>query len=92
VEEIRTAIFEHGAVATVVAADNNFMSYQSGIFDTNTSSDINHLVVLVGYDNNQGYWILRNSWGTGWGEQGYMRIKYGMNQVGSVATYVQVVQ
>ena len=34
------------------------------------------MVMLVGWNDDGGYWIMRNSWGTGWGERGYMNIKY----------------
>jgi len=37
----------------------------------------NHLVSIIGYDDTQGYWICKNSWGTSWGENGFFRIKYG---------------
>ena len=36
-----------------------------------------HCVVLIGYDDGQGCWIARNSWGAGWGDSGYFRIAYG---------------
>jgi cathepsin L len=59
--------------------------YKSGVFyepmnkDSNSSSDLNHLVVLEGYgtddDTGDEYWIVRNSWGPQWGEHGYIRLK-----------------
>ena len=52
-------------------------SYISGIFTKACSSD-NHAVVLAGHgiDTTNGeYWIVRNSWGTTWGENGYIRVK-----------------
>ena len=36
-----------------------------------------HAILLMGFDDNHEYWICKNSWGTGWGENGYFRIKYG---------------
>jgi aminopeptidase C len=44
---------------------------------------LNHAVVAVGY-NNAGtpYWIVRNSWGTSWGESGYIRMAKGRNMCG----------
>jgi hypothetical protein len=44
--------------------------------------------VLVGWDDSQGTWRLRNSWGSGWGEGGYMNIKYGISNVGYSANYI----
>jgi len=59
-------------VAIGIAASGDFMSYKSGIYNGNCNGGIDHAVMLVGYGSN--FYILRNSWGTGWGEAGYMRI------------------
>ena len=54
------------------------MLYQSGVLDDATcdGTDLNHAIVLVGYGNKEGedYWLAKNSWGSSWGEQGYLRI------------------
>jgi putative hemolysin len=44
---------------------------------TCVGSTTNHAVVIVGYDDAGGYWIVRNSWGTGWGDGGYFHLGYG---------------
>ena len=49
---------------------------------------MNHGVVLVGWNDDDGCWIMRNSWGSAWGENGYMRIKYGVSGIGTNAAYV----
>ena len=57
------------------AGTDDFSSYQSGILDTQCSQD-NHAVILVGYgiENGTEFWIVRNSWSSGWGENGYVRV------------------
>lgn len=49
--------------------------YQSGIFDGNCTKD-SHMIVTVGFgsENGQDFWIVRNSWGADWGENGYIRV------------------
>jgi len=59
---------------------STWSGYESGVFDgcDNQSPDIDHAVQLVGYgtDSTKGdYWLVRNSWGTGYGEKGYIRLK-----------------
>ena len=87
VESIKNAIYTHGPVSCAVYVNSAFQAYNGGIYDTSYTGTNNHAVVLVGWNDAQQYWILRNSWGTGWGEDGYMRIKYGCQGVGSNAQY-----
>jgi C1A family cysteine protease len=95
VEAIKHDIYTYGPVKVSVCAGRAFMNYRGGIFATNESSACsgytNHAVVLVGWDDTRGpngVWILRNSWGTGWGEHGYMYIDRTVSNVGSYASYV----
>jgi len=71
------------AVATVGPIDvsvdaSSWNVYRSGIFNgcNQKNPDIDHAVQLVGYgtENGQDYWIVRNSWGSSWGENGYIRL------------------
>ncbi|MEW6363346.1 MAG: C1 family peptidase [Acidobacteriota bacterium] len=91
VDQIKNAIYTYGPISVAVYADSYFQAYTSGIFTRNASGNPNHAIVLVGWDDNggtDGYWIMKNSWGTGWGESGYMRIKYGVQKIGYAANYV----
>ncbi len=90
VAKIKEAIYRHGPVSVAVCAGSAFQSYKSGVFKTNEtcSGVVNHGVVLVGWDDAKKAWILRNSWGTSWGQKGYMYIRYGTSKVGYAANYV----
>ena len=66
-----------------VAVDaTTFQSYRGGIVTSCINRQINHGVLAVGYDdiNVPPYWIIKNSWGTSWGESGYLRLAKGSNQ------------
>ena len=95
VDAIKQAIYTYGPISVAVCAGSHFQAYSGGIFNTSEScgSDvINHAVVLVGWNDNNGtdgYWILRNSWGTSWGMAGYMYIGYGVSQVGYGANFIE---
>jgi len=82
VNSIKNAIYKYGPVFTSVYVDYYFQRYTGGVFNRNASGQNNHAVALVGWDDNKGAWRLRNSWGSGWGESGYMWIKYGVQGIG----------
>ncbi|XP_056637020.1 cathepsin L-like proteinase [Diorhabda sublineata] len=71
------------AIATIgpisVSADASiWLFYGGGIFDSSLcGTDINHAILAVGYT--QDYWIIKNSWGTEWGENGYINVRRGKN-------------
>jgi C1A family cysteine protease len=86
--QLKQAIYEHGPLTVAVCVNDAFQSYSGGVFSGPGCSSLNHGVVLVGWNDGDGCWIMRNSWGTSWGEAGYMRIKYGVSGIGQEATYV----
>lgn len=85
--DIKSAIMQYGAVGCAVFADDNFENYAGGVFHSLASDECNHDVMLVGWDDAVGAWILRNSWSATWGESGYMRIAYGASNVGTEAVW-----
>ncbi|ODM93713.1 Cathepsin L [Orchesella cincta] len=65
-----------GVVATAVDA-TNFTTYAGGVFSCPKFTALNHGVLITGYGTDAklgDYWLVKNSWGTGWGESGYIRI------------------
>jgi C1A family cysteine protease len=97
---IKTAIMTYGVVDAAVIVTAAFNNYTGGVYsDTYTSCNssyceytpTNHAIALVGWgvDPVEGeYWILRNSWGSNWGEGGYMRIKTTSARVACEVAYL----
>jgi len=88
---LKSALIEYGPLVTSMVVCNDFFSYDGGIYEhrgDESSLDINHEVVIVGYNDDPGYWICKNSWGKRWGEKGYFRIAYDDCKVGWEVTFV----
>jgi len=81
-DEIARVLVENGPLSVAVDA-SSFQFYAGGIAQC-SYRQLNHGVTLVGYgeDNGRKFWIVKNSWGTGWGEQGYIRIPRGKGACG----------
>lgn len=76
-----SAALASGPISISFTVETPFFSYSSGIYSTSCSTQINHAMVIVGEGVQGGtsYWIVRNSWGTGWGMAGYSFILKGSN-------------
>ena len=88
-DDMKSWLLENGPLAVGINADT-LLYYSSGILDDDEYSCpqeyeyLNHEVVVVGYgvENGVNYWIVRNSWGDYWGENGYFRIARGKGTCG----------
>jgi cathepsin H len=88
------AVSTVGPVSVAIQAASDFMFYHGGVYDSTQCSSspqtLNHGVAVVGYGvDTEPFWIVRNSWGAGWGESGYVRMARGKNMCGiaDVASY-----
>jgi cathepsin L len=61
---------------SISAAAEPWQMYESGVYNGNCGTDVDHAIQAVGYgtDGGKNYWLVRNSWGGSWGEKGYIRI------------------
>ena len=78
-EAMKTAIANGVVTITVDASSTAFNNYESGIFDDAAScgTNLDHAIAAVGYGTDSDgteYFIVRNSWSTYWGEEGYIRM------------------
>ena len=84
-EEIKSALVTRGPVGIMIGANvqHDFKFYTGGIYEpTDTEPSLGaHLVLLVGYDDGEGCWVIKNSWGREWGEDGFARLRYGVCDV-----------
>jgi len=79
---IVAAVAQHGPVSVGIEADQAvFQFYHSGVLTGSCGTHLNHGVLVVGYGVDQAtktpFWKVKNSWGPGWGESGYVRIQRG---------------
>jgi hypothetical protein len=77
---MQTAVMENILSVAVCSAHKDFQLYSGGIFDqAHCGTLLDHATNVVGWGHddksNVDYWIMRNSWGTSWGDQGYMLVK-----------------
>ena len=73
---------------SLYASDLTFRNYKNGIFNNfNCATTVNHAVNIVGWGNdnlsNVDYFIVRNSWGASWGDQGYIKVALSNNPLGT---------
>lgn len=75
-DEMKQAIYQYGPIAATVSASGAWDSYKSGVYKSCNSGTVNHIVAIVGWDDRDAAWIVRNSHGEAFGENGYIRMRY----------------
>jgi cathepsin L len=102
-EAIKQAIVDHGSVAASFNVGGDcpgqaFCDYSGGVFDENNNSSflsvpfVDHVIQIIGWDDAQGAWRIKNSWGTDWGENGFAWVAYNTSNIGSYAIWVDADQ
>ena len=77
IDSIKNALVEYGPLVICVSVYTDFMYYSGGIYkNTWGEREGGHLITIFGYDDDQRYWLIKNSWGTDWGEEGWIRVSY----------------
>lgn len=90
---LKTAVATIGPISVAIDATHaSFMSYRSGVYIEpscgNTLYNLDHAVLVIGYgtENGEDYWLVKNSWGTYWGDNGYIKMARNRNNQCGIAT------
>ncbi|XP_073475024.1 procathepsin L-like [Aquarana catesbeiana] len=89
-ENMASSVAVDGPIAVSIDASDDFGLYKDGIFTGECSEELNHAVIVVGYGSEYNeeeeedidYWIVRNSWGDDWGDNGYIKMQRNVNLCG----------
>jgi len=84
IQKLEYALVNYGPVEVGMTVYNDLFSYTGGVYSHTTNGIAGyHAVTIVGYgvESDMPYWIVKNSWGTDWGESGYFRIRMGDSQI-----------
>jgi hypothetical protein len=75
-----------------MAVYQSFMNYVDGVYETLPNDQLlgYHCIAVVGYDDEKGAWLIRNSWGSNWGMGGYCWIKYGTSQIDTEMFVIEI--
>lgn len=80
-DSFKFAIQEYGPISVVITVPEDWFYYRSGLYEPTYEGGLgwaNHAVLLTGWDDSEGCWFVKNSWGPNWGENGYARVRYGV--------------
>ena len=94
-EQIKQALLQYGPLGTALCAGPEFQHYRAGVYRADESAACvqsgartNHALLLTGWDDLRGCWLVKNSWGTGWGQGGFGCVQYGTPGTAENAVYL----
>ncbi|XP_053320732.1 uncharacterized protein LOC128492263 [Spea bombifrons] len=88
-DNIASSVASEGPIIVGFGVDTEFFFYVKGVYDGSCAPYPNHAIIIVGYgteydknneDNNEDYWLIKNSWGEQWADEGYGKIKRNVNK------------
>lgn len=82
ISTMKQALIDHGPLIICIFLWRDFFFYFGGVYKHHLGRPVaGHVVTIVGYDDSENCWIVKNSWGTKWGEDGWFRISYDADMI-----------
>lgn len=97
VQALKSALCQYGTLSVMMAGTPDLQSTGSGIYSNAASEqnpylEVNHAVQLIGWDDASQSWLVKNSWGTSLGDQGFFHIRYGSSWFGYAASWATALE
>ncbi len=88
-DQIKNAIYKYGPIGASVKASPNWDSYTGGVSAyTISDNSVDHIIMITGWNDDSSCYYVKNSWGTWWGENGYIRVAYGTSNIELYPTWI----
>jgi hypothetical protein len=90
-DQLKRAVRQRGPVSVMFQVTNDFLLYSDGIYQAGSTcapgaDTVNHALLVIGFGSDavsgQDYWLVQNSWGSSWGQNGFAKIRRGSNTCG----------
>lgn len=88
--DLQNKVASVGPVSVAVEVGHRFQFYHSGVYNEPACGHkLNHAMLAVGFgrEGNSDYWLVKNSWGGGWGDRGYIKMSRNRNNQCGIADY-----
>jgi C1A family cysteine protease len=96
-EDVKSKVIQYGALYVAIHATGALQDWDNkgpdDVFKQNTTPKLgttNHAVALCGWDDSKGAWLIKNSWGGGWGYEGFGWVGYDQNSITYAAAWVKM--
>jgi hypothetical protein len=82
INSMKQSLIDHGPLIICIHFWKDFLFYFGGVYKHHVGRHAGgHVVTIVGYDDSKSCWIVKNSWGTKWGEDGWFRMSYDADMI-----------